>query len=127
MSKYQFQDEDDLKSQPEPNFSFIDNSQSDLPISQNTSETQSQQYKTQPFDPSSKIWKDNESIDLNSQTDKISLSGDLEDRFSQLNFEEDEDLEIKELPEHACQYCGISDVSASVKCLGCNRWFCNSR
>lgn len=130
MSKYEFQDEDELKSQ-EPNFSFIDSSQGELPISQINSGTQSQQYKTQPFDPSSKIWRDTDSIDLNSQSDKISLSGDFEDRLSQLNFEEglEEDfLEIKkELPEHSCLYCGMSDVASSVKCQGCNKWFCNSR
>ena len=32
-----------------------------------------------------------------------------------------------ELPEHACAYCGIHAPSSVVKCLGCNKWFCNAR
>jgi regulator of nonsense transcripts 1 len=32
-----------------------------------------------------------------------------------------------ELPEHACAYCGIHSPSSVVKCLGCNKWFCNAR
>ncbi|SPO20803.1 probable NAM7 - nonsense-mediated mRNA decay protein, ATP-dependent RNA helicase [Ustilago trichophora] len=31
------------------------------------------------------------------------------------------------LPEHACAYCGIFNPSCVVKCLICNKWFCNSR
>ncbi|CAO1622559.1 unnamed protein product [Parajaminaea phylloscopi] len=33
----------------------------------------------------------------------------------------------EELPEHACAYCGIHNTGCVVKCLGCNKWFCNSR
>ncbi|GAO50427.1 hypothetical protein G7K_4553-t1 [Saitoella complicata NRRL Y-17804] len=32
-----------------------------------------------------------------------------------------------ELPEHACAYCGIHTPSSVVKCLGCSKYFCNSR
>ncbi|KAH9434347.1 hypothetical protein MCOR02_012552 [Pyricularia oryzae] len=35
--------------------------------------------------------------------------------------------EEKELPEHACAYCGIHSPACVVKCLGCKKWFCNSR
>lgn len=34
---------------------------------------------------------------------------------------------IETLPEHACNYCGIHNPSCVVKCLLCNKWFCNSR
>jgi hypothetical protein len=34
---------------------------------------------------------------------------------------------VPELPEHACAYCGIHSPSSVVKCLGCNKWFCNAR
>lgn len=50
-----------------------------------------------------------------------------------LSFEEGEFLEdldemdSKELPEHACRYCGISDTSCVVQCTGCRRWLCNGR
>ncbi|TXT12961.1 hypothetical protein VHUM_01362 [Vanrija humicola] len=29
--------------------------------------------------------------------------------------------------EHACSYCGIHNPQCVVKCLQCNKWFCNSR
>lgn len=32
-----------------------------------------------------------------------------------------------ELPEHACAYCGIHSEASVVKCLGCDKWFCNAR
>ncbi|GAA6060133.1 hypothetical protein JCM10212_001430 [Sporobolomyces blumeae] len=33
----------------------------------------------------------------------------------------------RELPPHACSYCGIHNPASVVKCLICNKWFCNSR
>ncbi|KAJ1910637.1 ATP-dependent RNA helicase [Tieghemiomyces parasiticus] len=30
-------------------------------------------------------------------------------------------------PAHACAYCGIHAPASVVKCMGCNKWFCNSR
>eukprot|EP00126_Sphaerothecum_destruens_P008230 Sdes_comp20136_c0_seq1m13231 len=33
----------------------------------------------------------------------------------------------KNLPEHACNYCGIHDPATVVNCLVCKKWFCNSR
>ncbi|KAJ3087643.1 ATP-dependent helicase NAM7 [Quaeritorhiza haematococci] len=33
----------------------------------------------------------------------------------------------KELPPYACKYCGIHNPASVVKCLTCNKWFCNSR
>ncbi|KAJ1031856.1 hypothetical protein NDA13_002242 [Ustilago tritici] len=36
-------------------------------------------------------------------------------------------LSFQNLPEHACAYCGIFNPSCVVKCLICNKWFCNSR
>ncbi|KAJ5291677.1 hypothetical protein N7478_000928 [Penicillium angulare] len=35
--------------------------------------------------------------------------------------------EKKELPAHACAYCGIHNPSSVVKCLSCNKWFCSAR
>ncbi|KAJ3147016.1 hypothetical protein HDU89_005824 [Geranomyces variabilis] len=39
----------------------------------------------------------------------------------------DGDEEVKNLPAHACKYCGIHNPSSVVECLGCNKWFCNAR
>ncbi|KAI5480920.1 ATP-dependent helicase NAM7 [Pseudohyphozyma bogoriensis] len=33
----------------------------------------------------------------------------------------------RELPPHACSYCGIHNPACVVKCLVCQKWFCNSR
>lgn len=33
----------------------------------------------------------------------------------------------KELPPHACAYCGIHSPASVVKCLACNKWFCSGR
>ncbi|KAB8237426.1 putative regulator of nonsense transcripts [Aspergillus alliaceus] len=35
--------------------------------------------------------------------------------------------EEKELPPHACAYCGIHNPSSVVKCLSCSKWFCSAR
>ncbi|KAK2074290.1 hypothetical protein P8C59_008508 [Phyllachora maydis] len=35
--------------------------------------------------------------------------------------------EEKELPAHACAYCGIHSPASVVKCLACNKWFCSAR
>ena len=40
--------------------------------------------------------------------------------------EEDEGLP-RELPPHACKYCGIHDPAAVVMCNTTKKWFCNGR
>ncbi|KAK3351819.1 LOW QUALITY PROTEIN: RNA helicase-domain-containing protein [Neurospora tetraspora] len=39
----------------------------------------------------------------------------------------DAPVEEKELPPHACAYCGIHSPSSVVKCLSCNKWFCSAK
>ncbi|KAI9594599.1 RNA helicase-domain-containing protein [Syncephalis fuscata] len=58
--------------------------------------------------------------DDDAATEDIEEAGDDEDGY-------DEDHLDKELPPHACQYCGIHAPSSVVKCLSCQKWFCNSR
>lgn len=49
--------------------------------------------------------------------------------LGELTFEEDEEDQYytKDLPDHACKYCGIHDPSCVVQCNVCKRWFCNGR
>ena len=54
--------------------------------------------------------------------------------MSHINLEEfDDEAELlgkfseKDLPEHACRYCGIHSPASVVKCMLCHKWFCNSR
>jgi regulator of nonsense transcripts 1 len=48
-----------------------------------------------------------------------------------LNFEDNEEEEgaeyTRDLPEHACRYCGFHDQAAVVYCLQSKKWFCNGR
>ncbi|KAH8237739.1 hypothetical protein KR038_010270 [Drosophila bunnanda] len=56
-----------------------------------------------------------------------SITNDLAD----LQFEEEDDdggsSYVKELPAHACKYCGIHDPATVVMCNNCKKWFCNGR
>lgn len=40
---------------------------------------------------------------------------------------EDFIFDEKSLPPHACSYCGIHNPASVVKCLACQKWFCNGR
>ncbi|XP_065837175.1 regulator of nonsense transcripts 1-like [Oscarella lobularis] len=56
--------------------------------------------------------------------------GDVADGVRGLNFdenEEDETIYTRDLPDHACKYCGIHDPSAVVFCIQTRKWFCNGR
>ncbi|ETL91125.1 hypothetical protein L917_10290 [Phytophthora nicotianae] len=71
---------------------------------------------------------DDVSSTFQSQLDDASLAGD----FQSLTFDEtaDEDAldyTARELPKHACAYCGLHDPASVVKCVATEKWFCNSR
>ena len=52
------------------------------------------------------------------------MSGTLQE----LTLEDEEEVtETRELPEHACAYCGIHDPMAVVMCNTTRKWFCNGR
>lgn len=64
--------------------------------------------------------------------DLSSKIGSLTNGLADLQFEEDGEDEgtlniAKELPPHACKYCGIHDPSTVVMCNICKKWFCNGR
>eukprot|EP00117_Sycon_ciliatum_P034570 scpid22067/ scgid26360/ Regulator of nonsense transcripts 1; ATP-dependent helicase RENT1; Nonsense mRNA reducing factor 1; Up-frameshift suppressor 1 homolog len=58
-------------------------------------------------------------------------TNELSSAMQELNFEETYDEEdttyTKDLPKHACSYCGIHDPAAVVYCLQSKKWFCNGR
>uniref|UniRef100_A0A1I8AJA4 DNA helicase n=1 Tax=Steinernema glaseri TaxID=37863 RepID=A0A1I8AJA4_9BILA len=41
--------------------------------------------------------------------------------------QEDEEINLYNLPPHACRYCGIHDTSSVAQCLTCKKWFCNGK
>ncbi|KNZ55407.1 hypothetical protein VP01_2691g3 [Puccinia sorghi] len=58
------------------------------------------------------------SVESSSRFNSVEGEADFEDVLDDLN---------RELPSHACAYCGIHSPSSVVKCLICSKWFCNSR
>ncbi|XP_064607811.1 regulator of nonsense transcripts 1-like [Liolophura sinensis] len=66
----------------------------------------------------------------------ISLQNGLDKNFNAINqgvgeltFEEDEEDQfyMKDLPKHACSYCGVHDPASVVFCNTTKKWFCNGR
>ncbi|WVW80767.1 hypothetical protein I302_102753 [Kwoniella bestiolae CBS 10118] len=65
------------------------------------------------------------------------INGDFASQFNDMGISDprygDEEFEEREREmlgvgvEHACAYCGIHNPQCVVKCLHCNKWFCNSR
>ncbi|XP_063718462.1 regulator of nonsense transcripts 1-like [Symsagittifera roscoffensis] len=49
--------------------------------------------------------------------------------MTDLTFEEEEDESFysKDLPKHACRYCGIHEPNTVLMCNICKKWFCNGR
>ncbi|KAJ3110729.1 ATP-dependent helicase NAM7 [Phlyctochytrium bullatum] len=56
-----------------------------------------------------------------------SFADDFVDRDEDDDRDEEKYEHLKDLPPHACKYCGIHSPASVVKCLQCNKWFCNAR
>ncbi|CAK7269654.1 ATP-dependent RNA helicase [Sporothrix epigloea] len=71
---------------------------------------------------------DNETEATFDDADNNSVVSTLADNLQYAKLgEHEEEEEEKELPAHACAYCGIHSPASVVKCLACNKWFCNAR
>ncbi|KAI7697560.1 hypothetical protein SSS_03029 [Sarcoptes scabiei] len=77
---------------------------------------------------------DNENDDKKDVTNNEDINSDItgiHHNFSELNFEDEDEENVeeyaKELPAHACKYCGIHDPTTVVQCNACKKWFCNGR
>ncbi|KAJ3227803.1 ATP-dependent helicase NAM7 [Clydaea vesicula] len=84
----------------------------------NVGETQASQYEYSEFTISSQSQSKPDLHDL--------LQSQLTIDNQELTFEE-QNLDLKDLPDHACKYCGIFSPASVVKCVTCSKWFCNSR
>ncbi|XP_026750025.2 regulator of nonsense transcripts 1 [Galleria mellonella] len=64
-----------------------------------------------------------------SRSELISKVSSVTNTIAELQFEEEDEAlySSKELPDHACKYCGIHDPATVVMCNICNKWFCNGR
>ncbi|OAA68701.1 regulator of nonsense [Niveomyces insectorum RCEF 264] len=72
---------------------------------------------------------DNEEHDDDDDDDEAEslASVPVEDGVQGLKLEPEAGEEEKELPAHACAYCGIHSPASVVKCMACNKWFCSAR
>ncbi|TKR93806.1 hypothetical protein L596_008196 [Steinernema carpocapsae] len=66
---------------------------------------------------------------LPSQSQSDHINGTLTDSVgTELEYHpDDEEIDMYNLPAHACRYCGIHDKSCVAQCLGCKKWFCNGK
>ncbi|EGZ29288.1 hypothetical protein PHYSODRAFT_475410, partial [Phytophthora sojae] len=90
---------------------------------------QYQASSTSFFDQSS-VADDVASSTFQSQLDDGagSLAGDFQSlAFDEAADEDALDYTARELPPHACAYCGLHDPASVVKCVASDKWFCNSR
>ncbi|RQM07359.1 hypothetical protein DH86_00003096, partial [Scytalidium sp. 3C] len=68
---------------------------------------------------------DDNETELYDDDDTESLASVPVDGMKSLGLRGTEDE--KELPAHACAYCGIHNPKCVIKCLGCSKWFCSAR
>ncbi|CUM68337.1 uncharacterized protein PRCAT00006059001 [Priceomyces carsonii] len=55
------------------------------------------------------------------------IDGDDDEDFYEDFNKESPDVIKRSLPEHACVYCGIHTPNCVVKCVTCDKWFCNAK
>jgi regulator of nonsense transcripts 1 len=91
------------------------------------SQTQSQTQVSQIDQGHSQSQVNGPEVGLPNGLDKDVLS--TSQALNELNFEEDEEDQfyMKDLPKHACSYCGIHDPACVVFCNTTKKWFCNGR
>lgn len=121
---------------------FEINSQDDFTYLEYSADTQSSQYDFNDL-TQTKADRDPDlslaSLSLTQQTTDEGANAKANGTTSfveEFKFEETDDFdtfgdpvgqEERNLPDHACQYCGIHSPASVVKCVACSRWFCNSR
>uniref|UniRef100_A0AAQ6ABX5 Upf1 domain-containing protein n=1 Tax=Amphiprion ocellaris TaxID=80972 RepID=A0AAQ6ABX5_AMPOC len=88
------------------------------------SQTQTQGQTQSQLD--SQVNGPDESLHNGGVDDSVAKASQL---LAELNFEEDEEdtYYTKDLPLHACSYCGIHDPACVVYCNTSKKWFCNGR
>ena len=62
-----------------------------------------------------------------SQAGTASAAGEAASVYDYEEDYDDEEKEQKDIPEHACVYCHISDPACVLKCVETGKWFCNGR
>ncbi|EDX16345.1 regulator of nonsense transcripts 1 homolog [Drosophila simulans] len=118
---------------PSSALSFLDMDDNELLPGADTQPTQ-YDYRDFTMPSNSQSQTQNDQLEMHSRRSAgdshprlASITNDLAD----LQFEEEDDEPgssyVKELPPHACKYCGIHDPATVVMCNNCRKWFCNGR
>lgn len=125
-------------------------SQDDFTFLEYSADTQSSQYEYSDFTQTPKDHhhdvdaaelsmsslglNDNNNSNQNGDEDENAQANGTTSFVNDFQFEDTDDFgdlivrsEEKDLPAHACKYCGIHSPASVVKCVTCDRWFCNSR
>ncbi|RCH98754.1 ATP-dependent helicase NAM7 [Rhizopus stolonifer] len=108
-------------------------SQDDFTFLEYSADTQSSQYEYNDFTQTPKEVVDMSSLSIQDDNDegKNAVVNGTTSFVNDFQFEDTDDFneltEDKDLPGHACKYCGIHSPASVVKCVTCDRWFCNSR
>lgn len=111
---------------------FEETSQDDFTFLEYSADTQSSQYDYNDFtqtqhDPDLSL----ASLSLHNDEGENAQANGTASFVNDFQFEDTDELAVrpeeKDLPAHACKYCGIHSPASVVKCVTCNRWFCNSR
>ena len=82
-------------------------------------------------EPEPESWSDradlDDEVDERAEAETGALKADL--AFEEIDDDafDDEFSAQKELPPHACTYCGIHNPACVVRCSATEKWFCNSR
>ncbi|EDW07691.2 regulator of nonsense transcripts 1 homolog [Drosophila mojavensis] len=125
---------------PSSALSFLDMDDNEL---LRGADTQPTQYDYRDFTMPSTTQSQTQGDQLDLQSRRVSVqNNDINPRLASitndladLQFEEEDDENgvggnsayVKELPPHACKYCGIHDPATVVMCNNCKKWFCNGR
>ncbi|VDP13838.1 unnamed protein product [Soboliphyme baturini] len=84
------------------------------------SQTQGSQLETQSHSQTLANGSDHDIDFLGKNTSELTFQDEDND-------DDEAEFYKKDLPEHACRYCGIHDPAAVVHCNQCKKWFCNGR
>ncbi|OWF39025.1 Regulator of nonsense transcripts 1 [Mizuhopecten yessoensis] len=92
------------------------------------SQTQSQTQASQ-LEPGQSQSQQPNGVEIPLQNGLDKGIGVITQGVGELNFEEEEEEQfyMKDLPKHACSYCGIHDPACVVLCNSTKKWFCNGR
>ncbi|ORX53246.1 P-loop containing nucleoside triphosphate hydrolase protein [Hesseltinella vesiculosa] len=130
---------DHFEDTPQDDFTYLEYSADTQPSQYDfndfTQQTHNQDLSIATLSLADNAFDDDDDDDEEDDDDDDQLTTKGTSFADDFQFEEPDDLDgfgdhselDHSLPEHACKYCGIHSPASVVKCVTCDRWFCNSR